>query len=138
MRCLRALKMATLSIKACALAMLCIVVGAIIKQAKPEFLPYVRIAGTITLLGIAVSVIAPIIRYMQSLSSSAGNDNYVSSVLKALGIAAITQISADVCRDCGEGSAASGVELIGRLELVILCLPMIENIIASVGEVIFW
>ncbi len=130
--------MATLSIKACALAMLCIVAGAVIKQTKPEFAPYIRIAGIIAIFGMALSAIAPIIKYMQSLFDGVSNDDYVISVLKALGIAVLTQISAEVCRDCGEGSAASGVELIGRLELVILCLPMIENIITSVGEVISW
>jgi stage III sporulation protein AD len=130
--------MAILSIKACALAMLCVVAGAIVKQARPEFLPYVRIAVMTVLFGMAISAIAPLTKYMKSLFDGAVSDDYISSILKALGIAALTQISADVCRDCGEGSAASGVELIGRLELIILCLPLIENIIASVGEVISW
>jgi stage III sporulation protein AD len=115
-----------------------VVAGAIVKQARPEFLPYVRIAVMTVLFGMAISAIAPLTKYMKSLFDGAVSDDYISSILKALGIAALTQISADVCRDCGEGSAASGVELIGRLELIILCLPLIENIIASVGEVISW
>jgi len=130
--------MSTLSMKACALAMLCVVVGAIVKQTRPEFLPYVRLAGIISVFGMAMSVISPIVIYIRSLFDGVSNDSYVACILKALGIASLTQIAADICRDCGEGSAASGVELIGRLEMVVLCLPMIENILASVGEVISW
>lgn len=130
--------MASLSIKVCFFAILCTVVGVIIKHLRPEFSPFVRIAGSTAISFLAISIILPIITFLRSLFDGSSLGEYGGIVIKALGIAAITQICADICKDSGEGSAASGVELIGRLEILLLCLPMIEDILSAVREVMTW
>ena len=132
--------MDSLSLKVCFFAILCVVIGVIIKQWRPEFSPFVKIASTVSICAMAVSVALPLIAYLRSLFSGGVSDEigYVGNVVKALGIAILTQICADMCRDCGEGSAASGVELIGRIEILLLCLPMFEAVISTVSEVLSW
>ncbi len=130
--------MASLSIKVCFFAILCTVVGVIIKHLRPEFSPFVRIAGSAAVSLLALSIILPIITFLHSLFDGIYLGEYGSAVIKALGIAALTQICADICRDSGEGSAASGVELIGKLEILLLCIPMIEDILTTVREVMSW
>ena len=130
--------MASLSIKVCFFAILCTVVGVIIKHLRPEFSPFVRISGSAAISLLAISIILPIITFLRSLFDGSSLGEYGGTVIKALGIAAITQICADICRDSGEGSAASGVELIGKLEILLLCIPMIEDILVTVREVMTW
>ena len=133
--------MSTLSIKVCFFAIICTVAAVIIKQIRPEYAVFIKVASTVGICAMAISVAAPIITYIRSLmldNGLADNFNYAGNVLKALGIALLTQICADICRDFGEGSAASGVELIGRIEIILLCIPMFESVIATVGEVLSW
>ena len=130
--------MTSLTVKVCFFAILCTVVGVVIKHIRPEFSPFVRIAGSVAVSVLALSVILPIITYLRSLFDSVSFGEYGGIVVKALGIAALTQICADICRDSGEGSAASGVELVGKLEIVVLCLPLIEDVLSTVKEVMAW
>lgn len=88
--------------------------------------------------GVAISLIGPIVAYIDLLLEGAALGEYGPYILKALGIAFLTQICADICRDCGEGSVASGVEIVGKMEIVLLCIPMLERILALVQEVIAW
>ena len=130
--------MSSLSVRICFFAILSTVVGVVIKHLKPEFSPFVRIAGSVVVSTLAVSIILPIVTYITSLFEGSSLGEYGGAVIKALGIALLTQICADICRDSGEGSAASGVELMGRLEILLLCLPMLEGILSTVREVMAW
>ena len=132
--------MGALSIKVCFFAVICTVASVIIKQCRPEYAFLVRVASTVGLCAVAVSVAIPIITYIRSIFDGGLGEEfaYVENVLKALGVAVLTQICADICRDLGEGSAASGVELIGRIEILLLCIPMFEAVIVTVTEVLAW
>lgn len=51
-------------------------------------------------------------------------------LLRALGIASVTQIGAEICRDVGAGSIAGQLELFGKLELVLLSIPLAMRLLA--------
>ena len=127
-----------LIIKICMLAIACVTAGMIIKQIRPDFSPFVKIAGNIAVVTAALTLISPAVTYISSLFEISSLGEYGSTVIKALGIAVLTQICADICRDFGEGSVASGVELVGRLQILLLCIPLIEKLLSSVREVMSW
>jgi len=56
---------------------------------------------------------------------------YASIMLKGLGAAILTHICAMVCRECGKPSLADTVELAGKIEIFILCLPLIKKIVET-------
>ena len=43
---------------------------------------------------------------------------------------------ADICRESGEGGAANGVELAGKVELLLLSLPLINDILSVTKELL--
>ena len=49
---------------------------------------------------------------------------YVATMLKGLGVAFISEICAGICRDFGKNTLADGVDLAGKLEIILLCVPM--------------
>jgi stage III sporulation protein AD len=49
-------------------------------------------------------------------------------LFKGLGVAVLTQVCADFCRQSGEGQLASGVEFAGKAELLLLCLPCLKQL----------
>ena len=63
---------------------------------------------------------------------------YMQIILKTLAIAYMTQISGEMCRECGESSIAFGIETVGKIEIVVLSLPLINNIISMAGELLTW
>ncbi len=127
-----------MSVRVCFFAMLCVAVTAILKQLRPDMVAFVRIGCTVAICTLALGVVSPMLAYVRSLFTGTSFGEIGSILLKALGVALLAQICADICRDCGENSAASGVELVAKLEILLLCLPMLEKVISTAREVLSW
>ena len=56
--------------------------------------------------------------------------------LKAVGIAYLSRISSAVCRDLDENALASASELIGRVLLVTLALPIFGRLLELITELV--
>ena len=50
----------------------------------------------------------------------------VSPLLKTAGIAVVTRIGADLCRDAGESAVASAVEMAGAMGALLAVLPLMQ------------
>ena len=125
-----------MGVRICFFAILCISVSTLLKQIRPDMLSFLRIGFAIVVSTITLGVLNPILVYVRSLLSGTSLDEIGETLLKALGIAFLSQICSDICRDCGENSAAAGVELMARLEILLLSLPMLEKVISTAREVL--
>ena len=108
----------------------------ILRQWKGDWVLLLRLAMILALGATALSAAAPLIRYLQSIPSLAGFTDYAEPLLKALGIGMLTQVCADVCRECGESGVANGVELLGKVEILLLCLPLIHHLLEMAQELL--
>lgn len=124
------------SFKIFGIPILCAIACVIIKNYKNEFLVSARICGIIILFALILGMISPIIEFINGLAGQALEEQYIEILLKTLAIAYITNISSDICKDCGEGNIASGVEMIGKVEIILLSLPLIEGILELAGDLI--
>lgn len=98
------------------------------------------------LLGIAVCCIllAAVLPQAEELIGSASaffsqtgmEPEYFAILCKALGIAYLTQLGMDICRDCGENAIGTAVEISGRICLAVLTLPLFTTIAGTIVEVI--
>lgn len=104
----------------------------VIKQWKNDFSTFLRLALTVLFGSIALGAISPVLSYLTRLIGSE-NTAYFSVLLKALGIGFLTHYAAELCRAGGESGLASGVELVGKIEILLLCVPLMEKIL-SVAE----
>lgn len=107
----------------------------IVKQWKTDFSPLLRIALAILFGGIAIGALSPVIEYLGGLL---GTEQvlYAKILLKALGIAFLSHYAAELCRESGEGSLAGGVELVGKIEILLLCIPLMEQILSTAKELL--
>ena len=78
--------------------------------------------------GIVLYQLRDVFLYIETLSVSLDNKSYVTSLIKALGIAYATEITQEICKSCGENSIAFYVESIGKAEIIVVCLPMIKEL----------
>ena len=113
------------------MAILAVVVLLVLRQAKPEWGIPVRLAATLTAMGVILSLAGQVITTLSDLSVSLGttalDGESWTLVLRALGLAFLTEVTASVCRDSGEGTLAGWVETAGKLEILLLSFPLIRS-----------
>lgn len=123
-------------LKLCMVALLILASSTVIKQWKSDFLPLVRIGATVLFGTLLIASAQPLFPLINTLAGESGTQKYVETILKGLGIVILTQISADICRDSGEGTLAGHIETVGKLELLLLCIPLIGEILATAEKLL--
>lgn len=116
-------------IRLCGIAILAVAATVTIRAIKPDFAVFVGAAAAVVLLGASVSALAPFVGYVEEAAEGSGISVYFSTILKALGITVIAQMTSDICRDCGEGAVASKIEFAAKCAILLLGLPVIKNVI---------
>lgn len=96
----------------------------------------VRLATTLFLCFAALSLYAPVLLRIRALFSLGGGSALAETVLRAVGVGLICEFSATFCRDLGEQTVADGVLLFGKLEILVLALPLVDELIEIVGELL--
>ena len=117
-------------------ALLCATVILLLRELRPAFAPPARLAATLLLAGAALTLYAPVLERINALVTATNATDYAAIILRALGIALICELCAQLCRDLGEGSLAAGVSLFGRLEILLLSLPLIDQILEIAKELL--
>lgn len=88
----------------------------------------VIIAGCAIFLSL-LKYIVPVLKELKGLAERAGTEiGGFKIAFKALGVCYITQFAADTCRDFGQSALASKAELVGKCAVLLLSVPLIENI----------
>ena len=116
------------------LALVGLVALLVLRQYKPEWAVFIRMAVTVVSMGIILSMAGTVITYVTDLTEGTGalDGATWSLLLKALGIAFLTETAASICRDSGEASLAGWVEMAGRLEILLLAFPLIRTVLDTV------
>ncbi len=122
--------------KICGLALVALVVFTVVRQSGRDFEVPMKLTAAVVFLGMILGLVRPLVAYVRQLLSAGAVSEYANILLTSLGIAVLTGICADVCRECRETGLASYVELAGRLELLLLCLPLIKDILDSVSVLV--
>ena len=73
--------------------------------------------------------LSEVVSFTLSISEGTGASEHIKLLLKAAGLAFLTDFTAGICRDTGEGSIAEYVEIFGKTELVVLMLPVVSELI---------
>ena len=125
------------TVSAAALCIIGAVTAVLLKQYCREQAVLSTISVCVMVTAAVLYSIAPAVEKLEYLFSQTNLDNeYLRSLLKAVGICYMTGIAADICRDSGEQALASAAELWGRISLVLLTLPMIDSLLAMITGVI--
>lgn len=119
-------------IKIIAVALIVTLVSALLKNMGSELLPVARIAGAAVILSLAAKESAAKISAFFSYAGGLSDIGEPLSVLvKGALICAAAKITADVCRENGNASAASAVEFSARAVMLMLCMPVIEAVLKT-------
>ena len=95
------------------IALLATMLILILRELRPTFVPPVRLAATLVLMGAALLLYVPVLTHVRALFGTTGAQEYAEVILRALGIALICELTALFCRDLGENTVAQGVRFFG-------------------------
>ncbi len=128
-------------LRATGIAMVALILLLVLKSYSSGFASFVKIAAIVLLFGIVigelysgVTEIKGIISGILDSESFVGES--ISVMLKALGIALIGRLCADICRECGENGLAQGVESVVGIVIFSLSVPILARILSFAAELL--
>ena len=119
-------------------AVLCeLLIYTLLKQYKPEYAPLSQLAAAAVLIFLIGDEIRDSLSVFSSLFDSGKiSSEYVSVLIRVLGISVVTQLLSDMCRDSGNTSAAARLEFSGKVLITAASLPVIKGFTAFVAEMV--
>jgi len=97
----------------------------LLRQYKPEFaMP----------AGVLAAVVILLIK--ETATKASINGDYIGILIKSLGVCYLTQFASDTCKDSGESSMASKIELAGKVAVMLLSLPLINQVLGVVTKLV--
>lgn len=91
------------------------------------------LAAALLFFSASVDSIARLFSFLGQQSGAIGRGGY-ATLLKALGIGLVCQFTAQLCREAGQEALASGVELFAKVQIVLLSVPLLQELLALAQE----
>ncbi|HWS29839.1 MAG TPA: stage III sporulation protein AD [Clostridia bacterium] len=119
------------------LSLAAVTVVLVLRAYRPEIAVQAAVAAGVVLLLIAVTELSGVMAMIDQIVTRYGlNSEHIKVVLKVIGIAYLAQFAAQTCRDAGEGAIASKVELVGRVLIVTVAVPVVISILNVLGTLL--
>lgn len=123
--------------KAAAAAVVGSILALLLKKYTPELSLLAALAAGMAVAWMPVQVCSRVAETLRAAAEAGGVASvYTSPVMKCVGIGLVTELTAQVCRDAGQGSLASGVEVCGTFCALYVSLPLIESLLSVVGQLV--
>ncbi len=105
------------------------------KGKKPEYGMYITIVACLLIFAWGVTQLKSIISIMERLQSYISiSPSYLSILLKMIGITYIAEFSANLCKDAGHAAVAGQIELVGKLTILSMSMPIIVSLLDTVKD----
>ena len=127
--------------KICGIAVICALLLTLLKKSFGGTDTLLRVGGGVVIFSLMLSGLGEAVGAVMEITSSIGGENALLSssfslMLKALGIAVISKLCSDVCRDCGESGLAGGIEAAGRVAIISMCIPIVRELVGLAVKIL--
>lgn len=113
------------------IAIICIFLSSSLKKYNPDFASIVSTSGGVLIFLLCLSELENIFTYFTELYQMTGLDfDFLSIVLKIIGVGYITEFTADIAEDFGNKTIASKVLLGGKIVICGMSLPIIKKLLS--------
>ena len=114
---------------------ICIII-VVIRQLRSEIAPALVAAAAIVMFAALIKTAMPLYDFVTELAKGYGMEGYLGIMIKALGIALCSRICSEICKDCGENAIAIKVELGGKIGILLLSIPLLQQIIKAISGLV--
>ncbi len=113
----------------CALAFVAVTALILLRDASAPHPELLVVCFALAVLVRICGGIAEVVAFTGELTSGTDVAEHLSILLKGAGIAYLSDFTASICRDSGQGRVGDYVELAARTELTLLALPIISQLL---------
>ena len=124
------------TIRICAVAILAVFCFSLVRRVNTGFDMPLKLTAAVSFFGMVLAFSVPLFTYISELISNSELNRWQGIIFGALGIALMSHITAELCRECGEGSIGGYIELAGKVEILLLCLPLVKELLAEVENLV--
>ncbi|HIR83801.1 MAG TPA: stage III sporulation protein AD [Candidatus Galloscillospira excrementavium] len=122
-------------LKIAAVAVISAICAVVVKKQVQELGLVLALTAGALILSFALSAMEGVRQLMDTLASLAGlSSSVLLPVVKTVGIAIVTRVAAEVCRDAKEGGIAAFVETAGAACALFVALPLLEAVLELMTE----
>ena len=123
---------------ACVGALLCAaMLAALLRVQRPELAMGLGLAAAALVSILLLRQLSPFLSALRRMlaMTTISTENF-GVVLKAAGVCLMAQLTADTCRDAGESALAAKAELVGRVLMLLMALPLFEELLTLATSLI--
>ena len=107
-----------------------------LKNYKAEYGIYIGIAVCLVILGYGMQYFAGILSSIEQLRKYLNNNySYITVLLKAVGATYACEFCAGICKDAGYAGIAGQVEMIGKLYILLIGMPVLMALLESIQAI---
>lgn len=118
-------------------AICAVILISLIRVYKPEFTMEIVIAASLLLILCMVDELKAGFAGLEYIYGELSHGKaYFPIIIKALGIAYVTEFTSELCLDAGEKSIAGKVELAGKVAIFITALPVFTSLLDLLNSII--
>lgn len=120
-----------------ALGLVAALCAVVVRKQAPDIGLVLAMCGVAIILAFAMGLFEPVRTLMDELGERAGlSAEVLTPVVKTVGIAVLTRVAAELCRDAQEGGLASAMEVAGGACALLTCLPLLKAVLQLVLDLL--
>lgn len=109
----------------------------VIRDKAPQVAFLLSLFVAVLLFLVALQKITGVLAPIERLAALANvNVLFFATIVKIVGIAYIAEFGAQIARDAGVGSIAGKIELVGKLAIIVLAIPIITAVVETVQHLL--
>ena len=109
----------------------------VLRAQRPELAMGLGLLAGIVVVVFLLRQLLPLAGTVRRMVALGGvSEGAFATVFRAAGVCLLTQMVADTCRDAGETALAGKAELVGRVLLLLLVVPLFEQILTLILGVV--
>ena len=120
-------------VRIAALAIISAVLIGVLNQYEKTYAILATVAVCCLFLLYTARLLEPLISTLRTLSELYSGADF-GYVVKAVGIAVVTQGAADVCEDAGQKAVAGRVVMAGKIAIIAVTLPMLQSLVSILAN----
>ncbi len=126
----------TVFLKLCGCALIGAICAMTLKSSAKSIAVTVAVFSSLLILGAVITRFSGAVETVTDIMKESGMTDYGKVMLKSLGVGIVVNTVGSICRDMGETSLSSGVELAGKIEILLICLPIITETLSLIKELL--
>ena len=120
-------------VKIAAIAVAAALCAVVVKKNVAELGMVLALCAGAIILSCSLGALEGVKELMDTLADTAGlSPAVLAPVVKTVGIAVLTRVSAELCRDAKEGGIAAFVETAGAAAALLVSLPLLKTVLSMV------